>query len=40
LAFAEEFNERGAFCGVQDVREPHLRSCAVNVVERVRNAGG
>ena len=40
LAFAEEFNERGAFCGVEDVCEPHLRGFVVNVVERVRNVGG
>jgi hypothetical protein len=28
LAFAEEFNERGAFCGLEDVCEPHLRAVA------------
>jgi hypothetical protein len=25
---------------VEDVCEPHLRGCVVNVVERVRNVGG
>jgi hypothetical protein len=36
MAFAEEFNERGAFCGVEDGCELHLRGCVVNVVEQVR----
>ena len=40
MAFAEEFNERGAFCGLEDGCELHLRGCVMNVVERVRDAGG
>jgi len=40
MAFAEEFNERGAFCCLEDGCELHLRGCVVNVVEQVRDAGG
>lgn len=39
LTLAEEFDQRGAFCGVQDGCGSHVRGAVVGVVEEAREKG-